>query len=295
VTHDSIDEPVAPQGGDGLVRTVRLRVDLAYDGTDFAGWARQPGQRTVQGVLEGALSTVLRLGEPPTTTVAGRTDAGVHATGQVLHVDVPAAALTALSAREGFPAQDVVRRLTGVLPDDVGVRAVSLAPDGFDARFSALARAYRYRINDGFPDPLRRRDTLSWPRPLDAAAMAAAAASLVGEHDWAAYCRRREGATTIRRLLRLDVARDGDLVTVEAEADAFCHNLVRSLVGALLAAGDGRRPVHWPRQVLLAGERDPGVSVAPPHGLTLVAVRYPPDEELAARATAARRRRDDRD
>lgn len=233
----------------------------------------------MQGLLEDALATVLRLEEPPTLTVAGRTDAGVHAIGQVAHVDLSA-----------LP-DGLQRRLHGVLDPDVRVPAVGVAPPGFDARFSALSRAYRYRLTDGVPDPLRRHDTVAHPRPLDAALMAEAAGRLPGEHDFAAYCRRREGATTVRTLLRLDVRRDADLVTVDVEADAFCHNMVRALVGALVAVGEGRRPVEWPAQVLAAGVRDPAVTVAPPHGLTLVAVCYPPDDEVAARAQSTRRRR----
>lgn len=273
-------EPADP--GSGVGGLVRWRLDLSYDGTSFAGWARQPGQRTVEGVLAEALGLVLRL-PAPRVTVAGRTDAGVHATGQVAHVDLPA----------GASYDGLVRRLDGVLPEDVRVRAAAPAPDGFDARFAALSRCYRYRVTDAAPDPLRRHDTLAWPRPLDAPLMQAAAQGLVGEHDFAAYCRRREGATTVRRLLRLDVERSSpEVVVVTVEADAFCHNMVRALVGALLAVGDGRRPVHWPRHVLLAGVRDPEVTVAPAHGLTLVEVRYPPDAELAARAVTARARRE---
>jgi len=233
----------------------------------------------VQGVLEEALGTVLRLPAPAALTVAGRTDAGVHATGQVAHADLAAV------------PDGLQRRLLGVLDPDVRVTAAGIAPPGFDARFSALSRAYRYRLTDAVPDPLRRHDTVAHPRPLDAAAMAVAAAPLLGEHDFAAYCRRREGATTVRTLLRLDVRRDGGLVLVDVEADAFCHNMVRALVGALVAVGEGRRPVEWPVAVLAAGARDPAVTVAPARGLTLVAVRYPPDEELAARAERTRRRR----
>ena len=261
---------------------VRLRLDLSYDGTEFSGWAAQPGRRTVEQTLADALKTVLRLPAPPSLTVAGRTDAGVHATGQVAHVDLDA---------EPDPGQ-LSRRLSGVLPADVVVRSVSVAAAGFDARFSATGRHYRYRVNDRALDPLRRHDTLGWSRPLDPEAMSSAAAGLVGEHDFAAYCRPREGATTIRTLRRLDAVRDGDgVVVVAAEADAFCHNQVRSMVGALLAVGDGRRPVDWPAQVLAGGVRDSAVTVAPAHGLTLVAVDYPADEGLAARAVAARARR----
>jgi tRNA pseudouridine38-40 synthase len=279
--HDPRDEPATGSGG-GLVR---LRFDIAYDGTALSGWARQPGRRTVQEDLETALATVLRC--PVRLTVAGRTDAGVHATGQVASADVPADAWAGQQGR-------LVRRLRGVLPPDVAVSAVRPVPPDFDARFGALARHYVYRLTDadGGPPPLRRADTVGWPRALDAAAMARAAGLLLGEHDFAAFCRRREGATTRRTLLALDVARDGDLVTVSASADAFCHSMVRSLVGALLAVGEGRRPPEWPAGLLSRGRRADEVAVAPAGGLTLVGVDYPPDDALADRARQTRARRD---
>jgi tRNA pseudouridine38-40 synthase len=279
VTNSYDDEPAVPSGDGGLVR---LRLDLAYDGTDFSGWAAQPGRRTVEGTLAAALAVVLRRQEPLKLTVAGRTDAGVHATGQVAHVDVPV----------GTGCDQLARRLGGVLPDDVVVRSVRIAPKAFDARFAALARRYLYRVTDAAPDPLRRWDTLGWPRPLDANVMRAAALGLVGEHDFAAYCRPRAGATTVRTLRSLAVERSGDVITISPIADAFCHNQVRAMVGALLAVGEGRRSPDWPRQVLLAGVRDSGVTVAPPHGLTLVGVDYPPDDQLAERARVTRARRD---
>ncbi|HLH58204.1 MAG TPA: tRNA pseudouridine(38-40) synthase TruA [Streptosporangiaceae bacterium] len=264
---------------------VRLRLDLAYDGSEFSGWAAQPGRRTVQEVTETALGRVLRLPEPPKLTVAGRTDAGVHARGQVAHVDVPAAAWTAA-------AGIATRRLAGALPPDVRLRGVAPAPDGFDARFSALWRRYRYRVCDdpAAADPLRRNETLWYPRPVGLDRMNEAAAALLGEHDFAAFCRRREGATTVRELLRLDWARDGDgVVVATVVADAFCHNMVRALVGALLAVGEGRHGPDWPRRLLAAAVRDHAVHVAPAHGLCLEEVRYPPAAELAARAAATRR------
>ena len=235
----------------------------------------------MQAELEAGLATVLR--EPVRLTVAGRTDTGVHATGQVAHADVPRALWEEHRAR-------LLRRLRGVLPPDVAVHAVTEAPAGFDARFGALARHYRYRLTDadGGPPPLRRADTVGWPRRLDTAAMDAAARLLLGQHDFAAFCRRREGATTIRVLLDLGVERDGDLVTVRASADAFCHSMVRSLVGALLAVGEGRRDPGWPAQLLTRRVRADEVVVAPPGGLTLVRVDYPADAELAARAEQTR-------
>lgn len=273
--------PVAPPAGSSVVR---VRLDVSYDGTDFSGWAAQPGRRTVQAELEGALSRVLR--EPVALTVAGRTDAGVHATGQVAHLDITGAGWSALR-------DSLLRRLAGVLPGDVRVRCLAPAPPGFDARFAAIWRRYVYRIVDGRwgVDPLRRTDTLATLRPVDDVAMAAAAARLLGEHDFAAFCRRREGATTVRDLHRLDVDRDGDVITVTARADAFCHSMVRSLVGALLAVGAGRRAPDWPGALLHQGQRVSAVAVAPAHGLTLVEVGYPPDDELAIRVVQTRQRR----
>jgi tRNA pseudouridine38-40 synthase len=285
-TQQHPDEP-APDSGGGLVR---LRLSVAYDGTALHGWARQPGQRTVQGELEQAMSMVLRC--PVDLTVAGRTDAGVHATGQVAHCDVPRTVWVEHEHR-------LVRRLRGVLPPDIAVPAVEEAHPDFDARFTALARHYVYRLTDvpWGPPPLRRTDVVAWPRTLDVDAMAAAANRLLGEHDFAAFCRRREGATTIRTLQNLhiqkevDDASDAELILIGASADAFCHSMVRSLVGSLLAVGEGRRPVEWPATLLDRTERAGDVPVAPAGGLTLVAVDYPLDRDLAARALITRARR----
>lgn len=261
---------------------MRLRLDLSYDGTDFCGWARQPRLRTVEQVVADALATVLRLKAPPPLTVAGRTDTGVHAIGQVAHVDVVGP----------VDVDDIGRRLAGVFPDDLSLRAIRDVPPEFHARFSALGRHYRYRVGDGIADPLRRRDTVGWPRPLDAEAMHKAGQDLVGLHDFAAYCKPRDGATSIRELQQLDVGRDVDaVVVVTAHADAFCHHQMRSMVGALLAVGEGRRPVDWPRHILDGGVRSSLVNVAPALGLTLVAVDYPPDADLAVRAAHTRQRR----
>jgi tRNA pseudouridine38-40 synthase len=271
---------------------VRLRIDLAYDGSGFSGWAAQPGRRTVEDVLGEALGRVLRLPGPPgpRLTVAGRTDAGVHARGQVVHVDVPAAAASAAAPGAG-QGPGIVARLAAVLPADVRVRAVGPAPDGFDARFSALWRRYSYRVCDdpARADPLRRHETLWWFRRLEVAAMNEAALGCLGEHDFAAFCRRREGATTVRTLRELGWRRDEDGTAVASVvADAFCHNMVRALVGAMLAVGEGRRPPGWPAAVLAGGVRDPAVRVVAPHGLCLEEVGYPPPAELAARAAQTR-------
>ena len=267
---------------------IRVRVDLGYDGSGFSGWARQPGRRTVQQTLEDALAQVLRLAEAPQLTVAGRTDAGVHARGQVAHADLPA-------ERWESAAGTAARRLSGVLPPDLRVHEIGPAPAGFDARFSALWRRYAYRVCDdpAAADPLGRHETLWYPRRLSIEAMNEAAQACLGEHDFAAFCRRREGASTVRELLRLDWARPAaGLAVATVVADAFCHNMVRALVGALLRVGDGSRQAGWPAQVLAAAERDPGVPVVAPHGLCLEEVGYPPPGQFAARALATRRLRD---
>jgi tRNA pseudouridine38-40 synthase len=264
--------------------TTRIRLDLSYDGTGFHGWSSQPGQRTVQQEVEDALARVLPPPAASRLTVAGRTDTGVHARGQVAHLDVPGGAWAAVAAT-------ALRRLAGLLPADIRVRAIGPAPPGFDARFSALWRRYSYRVNDdpAAADPLRRHDTLAHPRPLDIERMNAASATLAGEHDFAAFCRRRPGATTIRELIRLDWERPAaGLAVATVIADAFCHSMVRSLAGALLAVGDGRKPISWPAQVLTAGARDPAVHVAAPHALCLEEVRYPV-AGLAERASLTRR------
>jgi len=266
----------------------RLRLDVSYDGTDFSGWAPQPTRRTVAGVLMQTLDLVLGAGTVTGLTVAGRTDAGVHATGQVCHLDLPTPVWREHEGR-------LLRRLARLLPPDARVRAMTEVPADFDARFSATFRRYEYRVTDApwGAEPLRRGDTLAWPKPLDLAALNAAAAGLVGEHDFAAYCRRKENATTLREVTRLDWRRDPDgILVATVQADAFCQNMVRSLVGAMLVAGDGRRPVQWPAGLLTRRERSSEVTVAPAHGLALVAVGYPADPaEYARRAEETRRLR----
>ncbi len=262
---------------------VRVRLDLSYDGTEFSGWAIQPERRTVQGVVEQVLATALRV-PSVSLTVAGRTDAGVHAAGQVAHADLAA-----------LPHPKLVRRLSGMLPPDIRVRSVQAAPPGFDARFSAVWRRYEYRISDDQVGvaPLRRRFVTDHRRSLDVAAMHASAQGVLGLHDYAAFCRRTEFGTTIRTVQHFEVSRDqtGEVV-VGIRADAFCQAMVRSLVGALLDVGEGKQPVEWPAQLLDASERSSRITVAPAHGLTLVEVGYPPDADLAARAVTTRARRD---
>lgn len=275
---------------------LRIRIDLAYDGTDFAGWAAQPGQRTVEGELSTALTTLLRAPEPVRLVVAGRTDAGVHARGQVAHADVDAAAYAALPGRSSrSPEAAAATRLRGILPPDIVVRQVSPAPAGFDARFSATRRRYCYRLCDdpAARDPLRLRDTVLVADPLDAAAMHHAAQGLLGLHDFAAFCKKREGATTTRTLLEYSWTRTAEgVLEARVVADAFCHSMVRALVGVVMPVGLGRAGVSFPREVMIAGIRDPRVKVMPAHGLALEEVGYPPPHRMAARAEEARARRD---
>jgi tRNA pseudouridine38-40 synthase len=290
------DVPATGSGGGHVVSgpgsPVRLRLDIAYDGTDFAGWAVQEGQRTVAGVLDEALSTVFRV--PVRLFAAGRTDAGVHATGQVAHLDVPADALSHAHPRRTRPGDAefaaLVRRLAKFLPDDVRVRGIVRAAAGFDARFSALRRHYAYRLSQA-PwgcDPQQARFVTPWSRALDLEDMASASRILLGLHDFAGFCRPRPGATTIRDLQRLDWVREGDLLTAYVSADAFCWSMVRSLIGALLAVGEGRREPDWCATLLTAQHRSSDFAAAPARGLTLVGVDYPPDDELAARIAVTR-------
>lgn len=292
-------KPAAPVlGGGGFLR---VRMDLSYDGGPFNGWALQPGLRTVQGSLEEALALIVR--RPVRVTVAGRTDAGVHARGQVAHVDLSEAEWAGLTrGHEIDPAAALLRRLRGalsrVLQDETGaieVHDAGLAPDGFDARFSALWRRYSYRIADGQErwDPVLRRLTLWHKAALDEGAMNSGAAALLGLQDFRAYCKPREGATTIRELQRLEFVRGSDGVLVaNVQADAFCHNMVRALVGSALRVGEGLEKPQWLHERLLAGVRDAKSVLAAPHPLVLEEVAYPSDAELFARAELTRARRE---
>ena len=270
---------------------MRVRIDLRYDGTAFHGWACQPGLRTVQGVLESTIAQVLRTGDPVPTVVAGRTDAGVHARGQVVHADIP----DDLPRCPQPPLDALSRWLPAALPEDVSITAITPAPDGFDARFSALNRRYVYRLWDDpmSIDPLTRCFTVATHHRLDLDAMRRGAELLIGLHNFVAFCRPREGATTIRNLLRLDPQRlPSDLIEITVSADAFCHSMVRSLTGALVALGRGQRDLDWMASHLSASRRATDIVVMPAHGLTLEEVVYPLDEELAIRAAQAKSRRD---
>jgi tRNA pseudouridine38-40 synthase len=269
---------------------MRVRLDIAYDGTDFAGWATQPNLRTVQQTVEDALSTILRLTRPVRLVVAGRTDAGVHATGQVAHADLE-------EIDEKTDLVRLTRKLTSLLNQspDVVVRAVTRAPDGFDARFSPMARRYEYRIvdNDVDRDPLKRHQSAWINRPLDVQLMNDTASSLVGLRDFGAFCKPREGATTIRELQVFDWNRDDSGALVgRLQADAFCHSMVRALVGACVEVGSGKLALKDMGKVRDAAVRTSAFKIMPAHGLTLTEVIYPPDDQMGARAQLTRAKRD---
>ena len=291
-------KPAAPvSGGGGFLR---IRLDVSYDGGPFSGWALQPGLRTVQGVLEEALQLLLR--RPVRVTVAGRTDAGVHARGQVVHLDVTEAEWLGLPrGHELDPAVALLRRIRGALNRGLGdltgaveVHRASLAPAGFDARFSALWRRYSYRIADGpaLWDPLGRYSTLWHKNALDVSLLNEGARQLLGLQDFLAFCKPREGATTIRELQRFEFTRAEDgVIVATVQADAFCHNMVRALVGSALYVGEGAEEPGWLHERLLAKKRDARSVLAAPHPLVLEEVAYPSDDELLARAELTRARR----
>jgi len=283
-----------------VTETVRYRMDISYDGTDFAGWAMQPGLRSVEDTLMTTLAMILRLPVAPRLVVAGRTDAGVHATGQVVHVDLPS---TAIHLGDGvdiagvMTPEMVLRRLNGALGfnSDVVVRAFDRAVDGFDARFSPIARRYEYRIFDRveFVNPLERHNTVRFHGRLEVDAMNAAAGALVGLRDFGAFCRLRPGATTIRELQVFTWERTASgALLATLQADAFCHSMVRALIGATVAVGEGRLGVDELIVVCDEALRTSDFTVMPAHGLTLVEVIYPPDEEQGPRAELTRRRRE---
>ena len=266
-----------PEGG-----FLRLTIKLAYDGTNFSGWAKQPDRRTVQEEFEKAFSTIVR--HPCESIVAGRTDAGVHATAQIIHIDVP----------ESTDLSDLAYRLNRLLDIDLRVLEIEVAPEGFHARFSALRRHYKYQIVDANKaiNPLDRYDRASWYRPLDLARLNEASALLLGEHDFAAFCKFREGATTIRTLETFHWERKADgLLVAQVVADAFCYSMVRNLVGSAVCVAEGRFEPSWLAEMLANRERISDSMVFPAEGLTLVQVDYPNDAELIARAALTISRR----
>ena len=261
---------------------LRLRIDLAYDGTNFSGWAVQPDRRTVQVQVEQAIEKIARV--PIESIVAGRTDAGVHATGQVIHVDIP----------ESVGLDDLAYKLNRILDEDIRINKIEIAPPAFHARFSALRRYYQYRILDENKviQPLARLNTAGWYRPLDVNLMNEASQLLLGTHDFAAFCKFREGATTIRTLEKYEWVRDSEgYLIADVVADAFCYSMVRNLVGAVVCVADGRFEPSWIRTLLENRERVSDSLVFPARGLTLYKVDYPDAAELLERAkrTVARR------
>lgn len=298
---------------------VRLRLDFGYDGTDFAGWAKQPDKRTVEGTMEHAFAQVLRMDVSPRIVVAGRTDAGVHAAAQVAHIDVPLEQLIRVSfSREerrelqeqgGIPIVDglplvphsmlhaLMRRVDGSMGRnaDVVINKVTVAPAGFDARFSPLARRYEYRLADGLEhvNPIDRRRTAFHFYPLDVDAMNEAAEMMLGLRNFSAFCRPRPGATTIRELQEFHWERDEHgVIVAQLQADAFCHSMVRSLVGACVAAGSGTHSLDAIEDLRDKGDRTSVFKVMPAHGLTLTQIIYPPDDEVGQRADLTRSRRE---
>jgi tRNA pseudouridine38-40 synthase len=265
----------------------RLRIDIAYDGTRFSGWATQPGRRTMQDLVEEAIARISRTNIE--SIVAGRTDAGVHATGQVIHVDLPDAMFDG-----ELTYIDLRYKLNRILDDDVRIMNISDAPAGFHARFSALRRYYSYKIidnNDVIP-PLTRNDVASWYRPLDLDRMNEASQLVLGHHDFAAFCKFRQGGTTIRTLEKYQWKRQDDgLLVADLVADAFCYSMVRNLVGAVVCVADGRKEPEWIAELLANKERVSDSLVFPARGLTLYQVDYPTDDQLLERAkiTVAKR------
>lgn len=323
---DDVDEGVSGAEGqqaDGSVSkaekaaaarlgTVRFRLDISYDGTDFAGWAMQPGLRSIEDTLMTTLAMVLRLSVVPRLIVAGRTDAGVHATGQVVHVDLPVGVIDVGDGDVGggdagggdvgpgggaMTPEMTLRRINGALGfnSDVVVKTFDLAADGFHARFSPIARRYEYRIFDRVEsvNPLERHNTVRFHGMLESDAMNAAAGSLVGLRDFGAFCKLRPGATTIRELqvFTWERTRTGALVAT-LQADAFCHSMVRALIGATVAVGEGRLSPEDLTVVRDEALRTSEFTVMPAHGLTLTEVIYPADAELGPRAQLTRRRRE---
>jgi len=276
-----MSEPLFAPEQEGLTR---LRGTLAYDGKDFFGWGIQPDKRTVQATVEHAVATVLRI-DPVTVQCAGRTDAGVHARGQVVHFDIPTSTLLEMN--------DLVYKFNSLLPEDVAFLNLEITTPDFDARFSALARNYSYLIYLYGRNPLLRNHAhRSW-MPLNVEAMQEASQRLLGLHDFAAFCRKREGATTIRTLLRFDWAETADgLIRADIKADAFCYSMVRGLVGAVLEVGEGKRPAQWVTEYLEGRARKPEIYAAPALGLTFESVEYPSAEQFATRVQETLRVRD---
>ena len=267
-----MNEPLVTNVREGFIR---IRGEVAYDGKNFSGWGMQPDQRTVQGAIEDAFSQII--GGPRTVVqCAGRTDAGVHATGQVMHLDVPVNWSERLA--------DLAYKVNAILDDDVVIKALIHTNQNFDARFAALSRSYTYFIKEGLRDPLSRERVYQHRNYLDVAAMNEASQVLVGLHDFSAFCKKTDYGTSIRNLKTFTWTRTpDDLIRVDITSDAFCYSMVRALVGAVISIGEGKRTKEWLVDYLARGEREFGVFMAPAHPLTLVNVEYPPEEEYASR------------
>lgn len=239
------------------------RLDIAYDGTDFKGYARQEGLRTVQGELETALGTLVCPGVE--TSVAGRTDAGVHARGQVVSFE----------HSDALDLDRLRRGLNGILGPEIAVWSVGMAAEDFNARFSAVWRRYLYRLDTApAADPLTRGFVWNVGRALDLDAMSVATSSFLGEHDFSSFCRSVEGRSNVRRLTELSLRSESGMVEVWAQANAFCHQMVRSIVGYLYDVGRGFSDGTRTADVIAAHDRGAVATVAPPHGLTLYEVGY---------------------
>jgi tRNA pseudouridine38-40 synthase len=266
------NEPLVANAAQGLIR---IRGKIAYDGKDFSGWGMQPDRRTVQGDLEDAISTLLRV-DRVIVQCAGRTDAGVHATAQVIHFDI--------AEKDAMEMKDLTYKINAILPEDISIQELEVTTADFDARFAALSRSYEYLIYQGQRNPLLRDRAHRSYLPLDVQAMNDASQSLIGLHDFSAFCKKREGATTIRTLMKFDWSELPDgLIKVELEADAFCYSMVRGLIGAVLAIGEGKFDKAWLENYLAGKEREAHVFAAPALGLTLVDVKYPAPDEYAKR------------
>jgi tRNA pseudouridine38-40 synthase len=276
-----MNKPLVTNVAEGFIR---IRGEVAYDGKDFSGWGMQPDQRTVQGCIEDAFTQIIR-GPRTIVQCAGRTDAGVHATGQVMHLDVP------LEWSERLA--DLAYKVNAILDEDVVIKALIHTDQNFDARFAALSRSYTYFIKEGLRDPLSRERVYQHRSHLDVDAMNEASQVLLGLHDFSAFCRKTDFGSSIRNLQKFTWTRQDDLIRVDITSDAFCYSMVRALVGALISIGEGKRTKEWLAQYLESAVKDPGVFMAPGHPLTLVAVEYPHESEYADRIAKTLKNRQD--
>lgn len=275
------DEPLVANAAQGLIR---IRGQVSYDGKNFSGWGMQPDRRTIQGELEKALATFFRL-DRVVVQCAGRTDAGVHAIGQVIHFDMP--------AQSEIEMGDLAYRLNAILPEDISISKMEVTAPDFDARFAALSRRYEYLVYQGVRQPLLRDRAHHSYLPLDVPAMHEASQVLVGLHDFAAFCRKREGATTVRTLMQFDWSVEADgLIKAKLQADAFCYSMVRGLVGAVLAIGESKYDKDWLSRYLAGKERQAQVFAVPAIGLTFIDVQYPQPSKYSNRIIETLQARD---